>query len=276
MTLIELRPDEFARALPLYRAAADCFPLVSAVLQGLQRGQVLADRSNDLRSAAVITRFGFTFVMGAGGQAFDDGLGAALATEHVLKPSYLLWYSPPPAWTLRFDAEPEGVRRRERARLQFSGERAAWLSHPPSVPRGFDMRPLSADLLAATDELGLDIASRFWSSAADYEGNGFGACVLDGERVAAVCYAAAVVDGLAEVDVATRPDLRGRGLAFVAAQGFVRECLTRSVAPTWDCFVDNAGSMRLAAKLGFVPAQTYPLYSFRTPIAGLGAAVGNR
>jgi GNAT superfamily N-acetyltransferase len=273
VTLVELRPNELARALPLYRAAAECFPLVSAVLQNLQRGQVLADRRDDPRSAAVITHFGFTFVMGMGGQAFDDDLGAVLATEEMLEPSYLLWYSPPLAWRARLDAELEGVRRRERARLDFSVERAAWLDDLPSTPDGFDVRPLSADLVAATDELGLDIASRFWSSAADYEGNGFGACVLDGERVAAVCYAAAVVDGLAEVDVATRPEMRGRGLAFTAGQAFVRECITRSVAPTWDCFLDNAGSMQLAAKLGFVPVQTYPLYTFRTPIASLGAAM---
>jgi RimJ/RimL family protein N-acetyltransferase len=146
-------------------------------------------------------------------------------------------------------------------RFDFAADRARWLDAPP--PTG--VRPLSAELLPAADELGLGITSRFWASAADFEANGFGACVLEGGRVAAVCYAAAVVDGLAEVDVATRPDAQGRGLAFAAAQAFVRECRARGVAPTWDCFAENAASMRLAAKLGFVPARTYPFYTFRTP-----------
>lgn len=274
--LIELRPDEVVRARPLYQSTGACFPLISAVLHGLQRGQVLVDFREEPQSAAVVTHFGFTLVVGSGGRAFDDGLSAVLSTEEVLEPSYLLWYRPPPAWRARLDAHPEGVRRRERARHHFSADRAAWLNHPPSLPAGYEVRPLSADLLAATDELGLDIASRFWTSAADYQRNGLGACVLDGERVAAVCYAAAVVDGLAEVDVATRPDMRGRGLALMAGQAFVRECMTRGVTPTWDCFVDNTGSLNLAAKLGFVLAQTYPFYSFRTPIAGLSAEVGSQ
>jgi RimJ/RimL family protein N-acetyltransferase len=81
-----------------------------------------------------------------------------------------------------------------------------------------------------------------------------------------LCYAAAVADGLAEVDVVTSAEFRGRGLAGVVTREFIKECLRRGVAPTWDCFDYNAGSVKLAEGLGFVEARRYDFYSFNVPI----------
>jgi GNAT superfamily N-acetyltransferase len=265
--VIGLRPEEFSAAFPLYRAAGLTFPLISAVLQGVQRGQVLADRRESPHAAAIVTRFGFTFVAGEADSAFDGGLAQVLASADVLEPSRVLWYAPPESWRARLDAVPDGVRRRERARLQFSEERATWLHDPPPIPEPFALETLTPDLLPATEPLGLDVASRFWSSAEDYEANGFGVCLVGERGVAAICYAATVVDGLAEVDVVTDSELRGRGLGFALGQAFIGQCLSTGVRPTWDCFLDNAGSVRLAVKLGFVPAATYPFYSFQLPLA---------
>lgn len=242
-------------------------PLISAVVQGLQRGQVFVDHRDHPHSAVAVAHFGFMFLIGEGDEAFDAGLAQAFATNDVLKPSYLLWYSPPLSWQARLDVIPDLVRVRARARFRFSAERAAWLRESTRPPGGYELRKLTADLLPETEGLGPDIASRFWSSAADYEANGLGVCLIKDKKVVSVCYAAAVVDGLAEVDVVTEPDLRGQGLGYVVAQEFIRECRSRNVAPTWDCFLDNVGSTRLAAKLGFVSTHTYPLYSFNTPIA---------
>jgi predicted GNAT family acetyltransferase len=92
--------------------------------------------------------------------------------------------------------------------------------------------------------------------------------------VVSLCYAAAVADGLAEVDVATDPEFRERGLAGVVTRQFIRECLSRGVAPTWDCFEYNAGSMKLARKIGFVEMRRYPFYSFNVPVCAKGGAGG--
>jgi RimJ/RimL family protein N-acetyltransferase len=264
----ELRPDEFQRALPLYRAAGARFPLISAVLRRSQRGRVFADAPAAPRAAFVVNGFGFACLLGGPAEEFDEGLGRLLAAPGALGTSYLLWYAPPEAWQARLDRlGPDRVRRRVRVRFEFLGDRAGWSREPEAPPPGFELRRLTPELLPATEKFGLDLASRFWSSAEDFAANSLGVCLTAGGEVASLCYAAAVADGLAEVDVATQAEYRGRGLAGFVTREFIRGCLRRGVAPTWDCFDYNAGSLRLAEGLGFAELRRYPFYSFNVPAA---------
>ena len=43
-----------------------------------------------------------------------------------------------------------------------------------SIAKPYALEALTADLLPAAEPLGLDVGSRYWASAADYEANGFG------------------------------------------------------------------------------------------------------
>ena len=266
--IVELDPAEFASALPLYRAGGGPFPLVSAVLQGGQRGQVFADRRGTPGAALVVTNFGFALFVGdERDEDFDAALARLLATADALKPKYLLWYAPPEKWQARLDAAgTEVARRRGRIRYEFRDERAAWLGDPVERPEGFELQSVSADLIRKTDDLGVYLDSRFWSSADDFVENGLGVCLTRGGEVASLCYAAAVADRLAEVDVVTRPEFRGQGLAGVVTKQFIRECLGRNLVPAWDCFDYNAGSVKLAESVGFVEARRYPFYSFNVPL----------
>jgi GNAT superfamily N-acetyltransferase len=126
------------------------------------------------------------------------------------------------------------------------------------------LRPLDQQLIPEVDKLGLNVASRFWSSASDLLESGLGTClVAPDDSVASVCYASCVAGNLAEVDIATREDQRGRGLASVVAREFVRQCRRRQIVPAWDCFTANQASVKLALSLGFVELVRYPLYSFQ-------------
>ena len=266
MKTVQLEQSEFGGVLPLYRAAGACFPLISAVIHNGQRGQVFADDRQRPTSSVVVTHFGFMLFLGVEeNDPFNSGLAGLFATGGF-KPSYLLWYSPPANWQRRLEAVGHDlVRRRERVRLEFEPEHAGWLTNPDQCPAGFELKSLSSDLISETKKFGVKIESRFWASAADFLEHGLGVCLLKDDDVVSICYAAAIADGLAEVDVATDAEFRGRGLASVAAQRFIRDCLQRQVLPTWDCFEDNTASLKLALKLGFVPARNYALYSFHVP-----------
>jgi GNAT superfamily N-acetyltransferase len=268
MTMVKLQPSEFQRVLPLYRTQAATFPLISAVIQGVQRGQVFSDERESPGSAIIVTHFGFAYFVGAdGNESFEAGLTSLLATGAALKPSYVLWYSPPVSWQARLDAAgTDLVRKRERVRFEFRDGRPSWPGGPAQSPAGFELKNLSADLIPKTEKFGVKLDSRFWASAADFVENGLGVCLVKDGELVSLCYAAAIVDGLAEVDVATEPELRGRGLANIVARQFIKECLARNIAPTWDCFTYNNESMRLALKLGFTAACTYPFYSFNVPV----------
>lgn len=262
----ELRPEEFPRVLPLYEAAGERFPLISAVIRRKQRGRVFASAASPASAAFVVNDFGFAYLFGAGDEKFDAGLEQLLATPGALGPSYLLWYHPPSGWRARLDAlGPDLVRRRGRVRFEFRGELDQWLGGPVECPAGFELKGLTPALIPGTEKLGVQLATRFWASAEDFAENGLGVCVTEGDEVVSLCYAAAVADGLAEVDVVTLPEYRGRGLAGVVTRQFINECLRRGVAPTWDCFDYNAGSLRLAEGLGFAELYHYPFYSFNVP-----------
>ena len=272
--IAELERDSFQSVLPLCRAAGACFPLLLSVVENGQRGQVFVNRRDGPGAALVVNNFGFTGLFEAvPDEAFDQSLIEMFRAGDALRPSYLLWYDPPARWRQRLDsAGGESVRRRERVRFDFRSERAGYLGEPARCPAGFELQRLSPGLLRKVEKFGLNLESRFWSSADDFLERGMGVCLVKDGEVASLCYAAAVAGGLAEVDVVTDPEFRGRGLATVVAQQFIRECLGRGVTPTWDCFAYNTGSMRLAEVLGFVERRRYTFYSFNVPLSLAGDA----
>lgn len=263
--IVELAPEDFADVLPLYHATEFRFPLISAVLERGQRGQVFADRKNNPRSAIVVNNFGFMFYLGETNPEFDDALMELLETGSNLKPSYLLWYSPPENWQNRL--AQLGARVRERVRFEFHGRQ---LTEPVPCALGFEIRKLDAELVPKTEKFGIALGSRFWSSPDDFAENGLGFCLLKDNQIVSLCYAAAISEGFAEIDVITDEAFRAHGLANIVSQHFIRECGARKITPTWDCFAYNTASLRLALKLGFAEVRRYPFYTFNVPLPQRG------
>lgn len=258
---LELDPAGFESLTPIYEQESHIFPLILAVIKRKQPGWAFVDDRHSPAAALIVTRFGFVQLIG---KPVSDKMWTSFFRDpKPYLPNYLLWYSPPPRIQI-LPAAPGNaqVRCRERTRFSFTGE-------PVEVagqPAGFEVELLDKEWIAKIAEFHLDIESRFWSSADDFLKHGLGVCVLKDGKVASICYSACVVDGLAEVDVMTRDEYRGRGLASLAVGRFILECLRREITPTWDCFTDNTASMKLALKLGFKKSFSYNFYSFNVPI----------
>lgn len=261
--VFELDKKDFEKILPLYLREGMVFPLILAVIQQKQRGWVFVD--DPLHPAFVMVMNNFGFMQFIGAKELNDDFIKFLESPKAYIPSYLLWYSPPLQIQKIFDGfAHEHARRRERARFVFNKQ---VIENPAECPAGFDVQYLDNELIKKIEHFKLDIGSRFWMSTDDFLENGIGACVMKDGEVASLCYSACVVNNLAEIDVVTQEEYRGMGLAVVAAQNFMSECLRREIAPTWDCFINNTASMKLAGKLGFEQEQTYNFYSFNVPIA---------
>jgi len=262
--LVELGEQEFPKVLARYRAGGKLFPLILAVLEGSQRGQVFV--SDKSEAAFVVGNFGFSCLIEADDAEFDRGLTELLADGGPVRSSYLLWYEPPPRWQTKLDAS-ESVKRRERVRFEFRKESVPYLNETASCPGGFHLQRMTPQLLTSAEKFGLGLESRFWSTTDDFIARGLGVCLVKDGEVVSLCYAAAVAGGLAEVDVVTDPEFRGHGLGTIVAQEFNRLCLRNGISPTWDCFDYNTGSMKLAERLGFVEVRRYPFYSFNIPLS---------
>jgi GNAT superfamily N-acetyltransferase len=269
--MVELTKNAIEKIQALHQTVDIHFPLIEAVIQKKQRGWVFVDNPDNPTSVMVVTNFGFMQTFGAQqSERFNADTADFFTRRDPQKPSYLLWYSPPPHWQNIMDKSPDQVRRRERMRFNFNKQRADYLGRPLECPSGFELSLLDDGLIEKTDGFKLNIGSRYWASVDDFLNNGFGVCVIKDGEIASLCYSACIVNGLAEIDVVTQAEYRGQGLAVAATRFFIRECMGRGMEPTWDCFVNNTASMNLAEKLGFVQASGYLFYSFNIPILFTG------
>jgi GNAT superfamily N-acetyltransferase len=266
--MFELAQDTFFKVRPLCQVEETHFPLIQAVIQKKQQGWIFVDKPDDPVSALVITKFGFMQMFGVEhSEDFDADIVAFFSQQDTQTPSYLMWYSPSPQWQNKLNAfVPGQVRRRERMRFIFNDQQADYLGSPVDCPADFKLRLLDEKLLEKSGSLKLAIDSRFWSSTDDFLKNGLGVCLITDGEIASLCYSACVVDRLAEIDIVTREEYREKGLASVVARRFIQECRQRGILPTWDCFIGNIASMKLAIKLGFIQDTNYLFYSFNTPL----------
>jgi RimJ/RimL family protein N-acetyltransferase len=100
----------------------------------------------------------------------------------------------------------------------------------------------------------------FWRDADHFirEGAGY-TMVVDGEPVS-TAFSAFTAPGILEFGIETAEGHRGKGYAEHVCHALMRHCLERGLEPVWACREDNAGSMRLAQRLGFVPTIRVPYY----------------
>ncbi|MBK0391940.1 GNAT family N-acetyltransferase [Ramlibacter algicola] len=241
-----------------YRSDASFFPLVAAVLSGTQDGVVLPDPQQPGRCAYVEHAFGFAQVIGTPSTGFGAVLQRRLLEQRDFAPAKVRLYTP---WVPPFLAGAAGEPlRSERQRYVLPAAVA-----PVPDGEGFEAVPVTAATLDAMDAA-FGVLGRFWRTADDFLRGALAVLVSRDGVPAALCYAAAVAGGRAEIDVVTVPDARRQGAGRHAAAAFVRHARSRGVEPLWDCFTNNAGSVALARALGFQPAGN-PYVFFTIPRA---------
>ena len=81
------------------------------------------------------------------------------------------------------------------------------------------------------------------------------AVALAGEELAAFCYAGSVTETLWDISIDTLAAHRRRGLAGAAVARLAELHAAARRRPVWGAEISNAGSMGLAAKLGFRPVD---------------------
>ena len=258
--MIKLDKAQYAAAFDQYRTGKAFFPLIGAVLADAQDGVVYADDAATPSQVYVEHAFGFAQVFGRLDAAFEAGLQAYLLADKSFSAPKVRLYTPGLPIFLR-QPQFEPLRSlRQRFVIEDAG--------------AFDARfkVLAADgalTLAAVDrgnvaeiESAFSVICRFWRSQADFIGQANAVVALYHGRPAAICYAAAVADDRAEIDVLTLADYRNRGTGKFAVMHFVKRCFACSLQPLWDCFANNEGSLQLCRSVGFTArGAPYPFFT---------------
>ena len=233
------------------------FPLINGVLSGVQHGFVYADAGRD--SFYVCTKSGFSLVHTPDelGKEFLDFL---LQNKEI--PEYIHLYRPDPSF--RKHLEANWPKFKVRRRVQFHNHhRELYHEYRDLLPPGYDTttaQELDFDKLEKS--FGLNFASRYWNSKADFLNNAVGACIVDERREpAAICYSACVVDGIAEMDTLVLPEHRGKRFMRIVSEPFFNQTISKNLVAHWDTFIDNSPSYVMAQKFDLTLIQEYDLLS---------------
>lgn len=258
--MFRLSPLQFPAAYELYREHEAYFPLIAAVLLDEQDGVVFADREDDPTQVYVEHSFGFSQVFGTSAPVFEQALQRYLMVDKAFSCEKVRLYTP--QCLSFFRAVEWDDLRSWRQRFQLDISRFA--------TGGPTLEECTQDLaLVQVDanhvdliERAFGVVGRFWRTPMDFVRKSNAVLALVGGQPSALCYAAAVAGGKAEVDVMTLPAYRHLGLAKAAVGLFNQRCLAQNICPLWDCFTNNTASMALGQSTGFVPlGEAYPFYT---------------
>lgn len=100
----------------------------------------------------------------------------------------------------------------------------------------------------------------FWDSKEDFLKNGIGFSLLYNSQLASTAYSSYFHDDKLEMGIETVEKYRKMGFAEIVCCALIDYCIENEYEPVWSCRLENAGSYKLAQKLGFEPALQTPYY----------------
>lgn len=92
----------------------------------------------------------------------------------------------------------------------------------------------------------------------DYEQNGLGYLILEGDNIISGASSFSYYDGGIEIEIDTREEYRKQGLATIVAAKLILSCIEQNLYPSWDAH--NLASLYLAEKLGYTFSHVYTAY----------------
>jgi RimJ/RimL family protein N-acetyltransferase len=277
--LTELTVQDYGRARRLFAEWHSRLVTV-AVLEGRCPGQVYVDKARAPGTGLLWDHVeGELYLAGeAQHEAFNraaNGLirGAIRAKAQTGLPhlSEFTLYADPGRWENQLEVVLEGTNPMLHHRKHFTlrEPRVDWRAR---LPEGFVMAPIDAALLSRDDLAGMDTMREWvlgdWRTAATFEENERGFCLIHGDELAGWCaseYTCRPAPGgprACEVGIYTREGYRRRGFATLTASATVERCLEEGIARVgWHCWAANLGSAATARAVGFEGVDAQPVWN---------------
>lgn len=127
------------------------------------------------------------------------------------------------------------------------------------LDNGYELRMFDQEAfeMARMEEWSADLCSQF-KDYKEYQKKGIGTAIFHQGKLVAGASPYAVYNGGIEIEIDTKPEHRGRGLATVCGAKLILECLQRNLYPSWDAH--DLRSVALAEKLGYHLDHPYVTY----------------
>ncbi|WP_096435632.1 GNAT family N-acetyltransferase [Alteribacter populi] len=127
------------------------------------------------------------------------------------------------------------------------------------LPKGYEIKRIDENVAKepSLHELSEDFISQF-NSIDDFINRGVGFAILNEGQVVCAATSFSIYDDGIEIEIATHPNYRRKGLATITASTLIVDCLDRGLYPSWDGA--NNESVNLAQKLGYIFKESYETY----------------
>lgn len=258
--LQKVTPSQFAEIKLRHQERIARYPLINAIVSGIQAGFVYANPARTL--VFVCTKSGFALLSGPEDLRLSAAEVFAFLRNNDEIPAYIHVYDPPASFQAHVIGswEKHRVRRRVQFRLRHS---TATVEYQKLLPRGHRIvRIQDVGCSRLEDSFHLGFAHRYWNSADQFVQNAIGVCALNTDDApVAICYSACVVEGVAEMDTLVLPEYRGQGFMRIVSEPFFNVAIANKLTPHWDTFVANAPSYGLAQKFDMEQVYEYDLLS---------------
>ncbi|EJR54111.1 hypothetical protein IIM_02167 [Bacillus cereus VD107] len=128
-----------------------------------------------------------------------------------------------------------------------------------TLPEEYEIKKIDKDIAKASSfhELSEDFISQF-DSIDDFIDRGVGYAILHKGQVVSAATSFSIYDVGIEIEIASHPNHKRKGLATVVASVLILDCLDRGKYPSWDGA--NSESVKLAKKLGYTFKESYDTY----------------
>lgn len=241
-----------------------------AVTEGLVQGRLWTHGAGDAQAAHALHPYGMSLVWGRHLECALEPLARHLRGGHYRRADEWLQIDPRAVqldWDRWLDAVPgkpdqapagPQVQRYTRVNFQFDAALFRQRHAMARVPAGWQIRAMTA---AEFDLGGVSVTPRaFWRDPAQFLAHGGGLCAQRDGEVGAIGFSSFRFDRTLEIGIETRPAQRGQGLALAIAIALIHRILAEGLEPVWSCRQENAASLALARRLGFVVTRQLPYY----------------
>ncbi|UTR13065.1 GNAT family N-acetyltransferase [Evansella sp. LMS18] len=128
-----------------------------------------------------------------------------------------------------------------------------------SLPEGYEIKKVDKEIVndPSFNELSEDFVSQF-VSVDDFLNRGVGYALLHEGKVVSAATSFSIYDTGIEIEIATHPQYKRKGLATITAAALILDCLDSGRYPSWDAA--NSESVELAKKLGYILKESYDTY----------------
>ena len=124
------------------------------------------------------------------------------------------------------------------------------------IPSDYNIQRVNISLASQLRNEGFTSFAGF-SSLADFVERGIGFCATINDRI--ISYAVSLIQCREGIDIGieTHPAFRNKGLATAIGAKLLSHCIEHGIYPHWSASYENATSISLAEKLGYVRDAVY-------------------